>query len=195
MRLIYSFALLFTLVSCNSNSDELSYIDQLIKDRKDKNKEWLKEGSPLLEDDRKNFGGLVYYGANESWNIPARFEKNPTPDTIIMATSTEREVNMLNFGTYYFNLDQREYSLVGYQNLDHPEPTLFVPFNDLTNGKGTYGGGRYMDLEVPTSDSSFVDFNRAYNPYCAYNYKYSCPVPPAVNKLDLAVTAGEKNFH
>lgn len=184
-----------TSVSCQPADDQSTYVKQVIKDRKDKNKKWLKEGSPLLEEDRKNFSSLVYYSADDSWNIPASFVKNEAPDTVIMATSTEREVRMLNYGTYHFSIDNTDYQLIGYQNLDYPEPTLFVPFNDLTNGEETYGGGRYMDLEVPQGDSSTVDFNRAYNPYCAYNYNYSCPIPPKENKLEVAIKAGEKKFH
>ena len=74
----------------------------------------------------------------------------------------------------------------GYEN------SLFVPFTDLTNGKETYGGGRYMDVEIPEGDSIVLDFNKAYNPYCAYSTNYSCPIPPKENDLPISINAGLK---
>ncbi len=74
------------------------------------------------------------------------------------------------------------------------ENYLFLPFTDLTNGNGTYGGGRYIDLEIPKGDTMVIDFNKSYNPYCAYNGKYSCPIPPKENDLNIAIKAGVKNY-
>ena len=74
------------------------------------------------------------------------------------------------------------------------EDYLFLPFTDKTNGDSSYGGGRYLDLKLPEGDSIIIDFNQAYNPYCAYNDKYSCPVPPKSNNLDIEVLAGVKTF-
>jgi uncharacterized protein (DUF1684 family) len=71
---------------------------------------------------------------------------------------------------------------------------LFLPFSDATNGNETYSGGRYIDLRIPTSDSVLIDFNKAYNPYCAYNPKYSCPIVPKQNRLPIPVRAGVKAF-
>jgi uncharacterized protein (DUF1684 family) len=71
---------------------------------------------------------------------------------------------------------------------------IFVPFTDLTTGSESYGGGRYVDLELPFSDKVIIDFNRAYNPYCAYNHKYSCAIPPEENHLNVAIKAGVKAF-
>ena len=71
---------------------------------------------------------------------------------------------------------------------------LFLPFLDDTNGEGSYGGGRYIDLRIPDSDTMIIDFNTAYNPYCAYNDRYSCPIVPRQNYLDVAIEAGVKAF-
>jgi uncharacterized protein (DUF1684 family) len=71
---------------------------------------------------------------------------------------------------------------------------LFLPFADLTNGEETYGGGRYLDLTIPTGNTILLDFNKAYNPYCAYNPKYSCPLVPKQNRLDIPIIAGVKAF-
>jgi hypothetical protein len=75
------------------------------------------------------------------------------------------------------------------------EKHLFIPFNDRTNGNETYGGGRFLDVYETGTDTLIIDFNLAYNPYCAYNHKYSCPIPPEANNLELKVKAGEKKFH
>ena len=72
---------------------------------------------------------------------------------------------------------------------------MFLPFSDLTSGNETYGGGRYIDLEIPKGKTITIDFNQAYNPYCAYNPKYSCPIVPAENELLTNVNAGVKKFH
>jgi hypothetical protein len=73
---------------------------------------------------------------------------------------------------------------------------LFLPFNDASNGKTTYGGGRFIDLEIPAAGNKTIeiDFNKAYNPYCAYNHNYSCPIPPDENNLNILVNAGVKDF-
>ena len=69
---------------------------------------------------------------------------------------------------------------------------LFLPFKDLTNGKETYGGGRFMDILIPDTDKIILDFNKAYNPYCAFSHRYSCPLPPFENWLKTEIPAGEK---
>ena len=71
---------------------------------------------------------------------------------------------------------------------------LFLPFTDLTNGEATYAGGRYIDLAIPDGDTLIIDFNKSYNPYCAYNKKYSCPIVPKVNHLEIDINAGVKAF-
>jgi uncharacterized protein (DUF1684 family) len=87
-----------------------------------------------------------------------------------------------------------------YQNVDLVntagyEDYLFIPFKDLTNGEDTYGGGRYLDLKIPEGETILIDFNRAYNPYCAYNHNYSCPIPPFENHLKVKIEAGVKKYH
>ena len=78
--------------------------------------------------------------------------------------------------------------------MENQSNELFLPFLDDTNGMSSYGGGRYLDLQIPTSDSLWLDFNRAYNPYCAYNERYSCPIVPRDNYIPIRVTAGVKRY-
>ncbi len=105
-----------------------------------------------------------------------------------------------NSGIYArFNIMDTLCKLTVYQNVDFKnsaeyDNTLFVPFNDNTNGLYTYGGGRYMDIEIPITDSMQLDFNEAYNPYCAYSSRWSCPLVPFENDLNVSIFAGEKQY-
>ncbi len=117
-----------------------------------------------------------------------------------MMQRTKDEVKYVKYGEIYFTYQGREYMLNAYQNLRYIErggdaDYLFIPFNDLTNDVSTYGGGRYIDTNIPEGKTIILDFNQAYNPYCAYNKKYSCPIPPRENDLKIAVEAGVKAFH
>ena len=103
-------------------------------------------------------------------------------------------------GTLHFTLNGTDEQLTVFQNIDLSRLEdyrnyLFVPFTDLTNGEQTYGGGRYLDLEGPLGDTVELDFNRAYNPYCAYGGRYSCPIPPQENHLEVSVEAGVLKHH
>ena len=101
-------------------------------------------------------------------------------------------------GVLHFKIDTSGYELSAYRNLELMrmpgyENQLFVPFTDESNGKGTYEGGRYLELEIPETDSTLVDFNMVNNPYCAYSDKYSCPIPPRENDLKVGIFAGAKS--
>ena len=116
-----------------------------------------------------------------------------------MPTSTDRKALERVYGIAYFTIGTGNYQLEIYQNLDlldqeGYEDYLFLPFTDNTNGETTYAGGRYIDLSIPSGDSLLIDFNKAYNPYCVYNKKYSCPIVPEVNYIDTDINAGVKDF-
>jgi uncharacterized protein (DUF1684 family) len=101
----------------------------------------------------------------------------------------------VKYGELAFSLNGKEFKLNIYQNLglinkEGYEDYLFLPFLDETNGIESYGGGRYVDARIPEGATMIIDFNKAYNPYCAYNHKYSCPIPPKENHLDIKVLAG-----
>jgi uncharacterized protein (DUF1684 family) len=117
-----------------------------------------------------------------------------------MKTSTDRVPAYERYGEVTFELDGKELKLAVYRNkkmLDLSQDTnmLFIPFRDMTSGSETYGGGRYIDCEIPVAgDIIDLDFNKAYNPYCAYNHKYSCVIPPEENRLPVKIEAGEKVY-
>jgi len=155
--------------------------------------------SPLPDRYRKDFEGLDFFEPDTSYQVWARLARSPEALPFDMPTTTDRLARERKFGVIYFELMGQPMSLEVYQSPDlimqeGLENYLFLPFTDATNGGETYSGGRYIDLRIPEGDSLLVDFNRAYNPSCAYNPKYSCPIVPPVNRLEVEMRAGVKAF-
>ncbi|WP_310396536.1 DUF1684 domain-containing protein [Hymenobacter sp.] len=175
-----------------------AYAAPLNKARKEKNRSFrLAQDSPLPVAQKAQFDSLKYYPAALDYVIVAAIARNARPDTTILQMSDNRTEQYLNWGQAKFEIDKKPQQLTAYLKASGTDSTLFIPFTDLTNGRETYGGGRYLDAAIPKADETEVtlDFNRAYNPYCAYNNDYSCPVPPANNRLRVAIAAGEQSFH
>ncbi|MBL0175547.1 MAG: DUF1684 domain-containing protein [Ignavibacteria bacterium] len=168
----------------------------LTKDRKEKDLSFLRDdGSPLLPDQKEQFQGLKYFPPDKSYAFETVLHRLSAPATMIMATSKDRPREMLHIGWLPFMRSGTEYRLQVYMPKDTSEDKYwFIPFTDAGSGTDTYAGGRFIDIEKPASDSVFLDFNYAYNPYCAYNERYDCPIPPKENHLPFAVKAGEKLF-
>ena len=117
-----------------------------------------------------------------------------------MKTSTSRTPMYIKYGELHFELEGKPMVLNVYMDIELSKKPgfkdyLFLPFLDLTNGETTYAGGRYLDIVIPKSKEVVLNFNKAYNPYCAYNHNYSCPLVPRENDLDIAIEAGVKKFH
>ena len=155
--------------------------------------------SPLTAADTAH---LIFFRPSLDWVIPARFEPTPDAQPFDLPTYSGVTRRYRQYGTLFFEKNGRSYSLQIYQNLKLVEQEaykdyLFLPFKDLTNGETTYGGGRYLDFrlgDIGPDNILILDFNRCYNPWCAYSDGYSCPIPPPANHLDLAVEAGELQF-
>ncbi|MEZ4809292.1 MAG: DUF1684 domain-containing protein [Allomuricauda sp.] len=157
------------------------------------------ETSPLPDKYRKDFGGLEFFEPDTSYVIMAKFVRTPDAEPFLLPTTTDRKTEEVVYGIAHFTLNGTQHQLEVYQSLGlmHQEEYkdyLFLPFLDETNGNETYGGGRYIDLTIPEGDTLVIDFNKAYNPYCAYNKKYSCPLVPRQNYLRTNVRAGVKDF-
>ena len=156
--------------------------------------------SPLTEKDRANFKGLDFFPIDKAFIVEAKFTKSKNEKSFEMKTTTDRMPLYVKYGEVSFTINGENFKLNVYQNLElikRPgfKKHLFLPFSDLTSGNETYGGGRYIDLEIPKGKTITIDFNQAYNPYCAYNPKYSCPIVPAENELLTNVNAGVKKYH
>lgn len=157
------------------------------------------EESPLTEEDRINFKGLQFFEIDTSYHVVSNFLETPNTAPFRMKTTTDRLPTYRKFGEASFRLNGKDMTLNVYKNIDlmkdpEYEDYLFIPFTDETNGSDSYGGGRYLDVEMPEGNRMIINFNMAYNPYCAYNAKYSCPIPPAENHLETEIKAGVKAF-
>ncbi len=196
------------LTACQSNQTQKKYtqaeIDSLRKafqiyvekkNQKFKNADW----SPLKDKDKEQFGGLWYYPYQIEWRFKGPIHTYNPPDSITITGTGENDVrSALKYGYFQFNKDGQEHKLQIIKILSKnpsEEGHLFLGFWDETSGQSTYGGGRYINLEKAADGQYIVDFNYAYNPYCAYSDRYSCAIPPKENELSLAITAGEKAFN
>lgn len=158
------------------------------------------ETSILLPEDLEQFQGLDFFPIDSTYILSARFVRTPNQEPFKMPTTTSRTPIYEKYAEVYFVIGGQELKLNVYQNhelrsKEEYKDYLFLPFTDLTSGEESYGGGRYLELLIPDSDEIIIDFNQCYNPYCAYNSKYSCPIPPQENRLNMAIKAGVKAFH
>ncbi len=177
--------------------------------------------SPIPLAERAAFKGLRYYPPLFALRLVAQVERLPASAPIQMATSDGAFRAFVKAATLRFTIDGQEHTLTGYQGAeeagdaedsgdaeeagdvedsgDAEEMTYFIPFRDALSGKETYGAGRYMDVHIEDGASeqpiAILDFNLAYNPYCAYNDNFSCPITPPENALPVAIYAGERNYH
>lgn len=154
--------------------------------------------SPLSAGERASFKGLPFYEIDPAYRVMASLEVVSGSEFKKMKTSTSRMTSMRVYGILVFELKGKTFRVPVYQSeslLTTPgyKDYLFFPFTDLTTGDETYGGGRYIDLTIPRKGNALVlDFNKAYNPTCAYNPNFSCPFVPSENSLDIAIRAGVK---
>lgn len=148
--------------------------------------------SPLLPEQRDDFKGLAYFPEDHDLRFEIPIEEFPEQEMITMQTSTGDVQNYIRFGKINFEVEGQPAELTVY--MAQYGGGFFLPFMDATNGEETYDGGRYLEIEPMTGDKYMVDFNLAYNPYCAYSEYWSCPIPPKENRLSVAIKAGEKRF-
>ena len=190
--------LLSGVKSCAFEEDNQMIYDEtaIIERRKDIDEFFTSDpSSPLTEQQKESFKGLSYFAPNEEYAFFAKFSQSKQPDTVLLLTSKGSEKRpMLRYGTFTFqSQDANTYTLTAFTSLSKDDGILFIPFKDQTNGFDTYEAGRYLELEeVQHEDEYLLDFNRAYNPYCAYNKQYTCPLVPKENVLSMAMKAGEK---
>ncbi len=180
----------------SSPSEVQEHLASLVEYRREKDKFFKdNEDSPVKDEDRVAFRGLKYYDPTEAFIFRVTLQKFEKPETLKMGTTTGDLRDAVKYGYFDFTVRGRSQRLHVYKFTPDLGSYLFVPFTDSTNGKETYGAGRYLDFEESQTGTYLLDFNLAYNPSCAYNENYSCPIPPKENRLDVATEAGEKNFH
>lgn len=182
-------------------SQEKFDISAVEKFQKELNTEYADaKTSPLMVEDLAAFKSLDFYPINEKFFVVAKFIRTDDEKPFEMKTSTSRKPMYVKHGEAHFTIDGSAFKLNIYKNIELSKDLeykdyLFLPFSDLTSGKESYIGGKYIDMKTPKGNTIVIDFNRAYNPLCAYNSNYSCPKVPLENDLNIEIRAGVKKFH
>ncbi len=151
--------------------------------------------SPLHHQAPSKFAGLKYFVPDQRYTIAAELQRYKSPETVTMVTSKGTKQRFHRVGYFEFEIDGKKLRLQAYRSAEREDNELFVPFKDGTSDKESYGASRYLDLDLTKDDNYVIDFNYAYNPYCAYSEDYVCPLPPRENWLGIEIRAGEKNYH
>ncbi|MCT4699755.1 MULTISPECIES: DUF1684 domain-containing protein [Tenacibaculum] len=152
--------------------------------------------SPLTKKGLKKFKGLDFFALDTKYKVTAKLVKTPDAPKFNFPTTTDRVVTYEKYGIVSFSIADEDFELAIYKD-EYPKAEykdhLFLPFFDKTNGKSSYEGGRFIDVLITDENSNgtiVIDFNEAYNPYCAYSDRYSCPITPRDNYLDTEIKAG-----
>jgi uncharacterized protein len=151
--------------------------------------------SPMLHSDSTPFKGLNYFAPDPSLRLEVKLQRYANPDGVMLSTSKGTRQLFNRVGFFDLTMGGNPVRIHAYQSAQQDDPNLFIPFRDATSGKESYGSARYIDLEVQHDDEYALDFNYAYNPYCAYSDSWTCPLPPTENWLNVPIPAGEKKYH
>lgn len=194
MRRVLSSALLSaTLIACTPGAGVKDYAAAIEEGRAFKNDSFATSAdSPVPADKKGTLLPLAYYPVDESFNPPATLDPSAQRTRLRIPTSTGQLRDYERVGTLRFTLKGQPMQLTAFSEVGQPVSRLFIPFADTTSGTDTYAAGRYLELDPTATGIYSVDFNTAYHPFCYYNAEYDCPFPPAENRLEVAITAGEK---
>lgn len=200
MRSNIALILVFSLLcSCKSSHNiDPNYISEIEEYRQEQIKSLTQGGRPLNITQKEN---LAFYDVNDKYEVNSTVVLAAPAESFEVPTYSGQKKSYRKYADLHFELDKISYALEIYKdarvvNLPGFRDKLFLMFKDLTNDESTYGGGRYIYLsENDIVDGTLlIDFNKAFNPYCAYSDGYNCPIPPRVNHLDVKILAGEKDF-
>ena len=201
MKKISILAVLLSITSFNfSQRTDTSFVNPVKRFQQSLNDQYKdKEHSPLAKKQRRKFKGHNFYEMDADYKVTAKFVRTPNTESFEMKTTTDRLPVYKKYAEVHFEINGQPQVLSVYQNLalikkEQYKNHLFLLFTDLTNGHGSYYGGRYIDLTIPEGETIVIDFNQSYNPYCHYNDRYSCPIPPAENHLEIEINAGIKSY-
>ncbi|GAB3248945.1 DUF1684 domain-containing protein [Larkinella harenae] len=191
--------IVFALLVSLSGFSQTKYADQIAAHREEYKAEFLKSPkSPLKKEDLPR---LRFFNPDSTFRLEATVQRTTNAEPFELPTYDGKKKPYVKYAVLTFHLQGKPYQLALYRSLQLAQlpqyrDYLFLPFKDATNGKETYGGGRYMDVRVgDIKDGKVVlDFNKAYNPYCAYSDGYACPIPPKENHLAVRIESGEKNY-
>lgn len=195
-NLVLLFLVLIT-VSCGHGKEELLGETEWQRETNAMFKDASK--SPLKKKDLKHFKSLDFFKYDSIYRVEARLKRTPDSKWFKMKTTTNETTDERVYGILSFELKGQTHQLNVYQSKESTafgtiNKNLFLPFLDNTNGETSYSGGRYINLTIPDGDLITIDFNTAYNPYCAYNENYSCPIVPRENYVPVKIEAGLKDY-
>jgi uncharacterized protein len=193
--LVVLFGVLYLTIG-QGESDE-AYIEQVEKERSDKDRQFRQGADSPFANNREEFTGLKYFDPNPAFRINALLRVDDSRKTRTLTTNDGLEKTYREFGWAEFTIDHTPQRLLILEVIERGpyKGTLFLAFGDETSARETYGAGRYLDVKALRTDSQILlDFNKAYNPYCAYAEGYTCPLPPRENLLTVPVLAGEKTY-
>lgn len=190
----YIYLILFSiLISCGGNQQ---YIQEIASQRMKQNEEFFnKSSTPLDSHLFEKFTGLKFFEIDEKYKVEATIEKLDQSPIFDLPHSHDRTKPYRVYGYATFKLNEKPYKLTLLEAVNKKtgyDKFILIPFGDKTNGNETYGGGRYIDITIPEGNKAIIDFNMAYNPYCAYSAQYTCPIPPKENILDVEIKSGQK---
>lgn len=178
-------------------SDDSAYIKQIEQKREEKNNFMRTASDSPFATSEAEFKGLNYFPPDITYKVKAKLIPVENKKLVELQTSDGNTARYMEYAHAAFELNGKDLQLLILEIIDMGpyRGTLFLAFGDETSARETYGAGRYLDVKKPRGQSTItLDFNEAYNPYCAYNDTYSCPLPPLQNLLPVAIKAGEKNY-
>lgn len=187
---VFVFALLYSLFDSGNQSN---YVKNLLNERQEKNRAFMiSPESPLKPEMKRSFKGLPYFPPNQDWVFSAELKmEKEGGDTLELALNDGQKERLIRVGKLSFTQEGKTYTVSCFRNPYADDNKLFVPFRDASSGIESYGGGRYLDAQSQ-GEAVILDFNRAYNPFCAYNDDFICVIPPEENRIPLKILAGEQ---
>lgn len=188
---------LFLITSCGTKAIENTPENEIKRFQQELNAGYLNEKeTPLRGENYVKFKQHPFFPIDLKYRVKAKLVKTENSKPFEIPTSSGKTKTYREYAKAHFSIDGKPQTLTIYQNLanlssEQYKDYLFLPFRDTTNGKNTYGGGKYLDLRIPEDDEIIIDFNKSYHPYCAYNaYDYICPIVPEENNLPIEIRAG-----
>ncbi len=172
------------------------WLDRLQDFRKEKDEFFAtNHESPLAHGGSQQKTRLRYFPPDPKYKTTSKLNRYGSPGKITLTTSKGTRQQFHRLGFFEIEIDGKRVKLQAYKSAERESNDLFIPFRDGTSGKESYGSARYLDIEETPDDVYALDFNYAYNPYCAYSNEYTCPLPPKDNWLETRIPAGEMSYH
>lgn len=182
----------------NESQHDPVYVEKVLKEREEKDRFMKTSAESPFANAKDDYNGLKYFDPDPAFRVIADLEYIKDRKMVLLGTSDGKQERYIEYAWAKFSVNGVSGKLLILEVADMGpfRGKLFLAFGDETSGRETYGAGRYLDVnKVPGSTTITLDFNYAYNPYCAYNDTFSCPFPPSENLLKVAINAGEKNYH